>query len=327
MHISPIRQRFAVGYVLKVLAAVLIATAGTAFAQSSPRVVTFGDSFSDSGNAFDFVKSNATPPGYGMGITLIPEAPYARNGHHLTNGPTWAELLADAAGAPQNAQPAFRSSNPRAMNFAIATARARGAAGDPGPNLAMEVAAFLVKTGGIAPADALYIVEFGANDVGDALDAPNPVAALAILNNAVAAMVDAIVTLRNAGAKTFLITNVANAGLSPAVRILDVLQPGTAAAAATVTTIFNGLLAAALAPLPPALGITIVPFDGHALFQDLVANPGAAGLENVTDACLTPDTAPFVCRTPDRYLYWDGVHPTAAVHALVAGAVAALLGF
>jgi phospholipase/lecithinase/hemolysin len=128
MHISPVRQRLAVGYVLQVLAAVLIATAGTAFAQSSPRVVTFGDSFSDSGNAFDFVKSNATPPGYGMGITLIPEAPYARNGHHLTNGPTWAELLADAAGAPQNAQPAFRSSNPRAMNFAIATARARGAA-------------------------------------------------------------------------------------------------------------------------------------------------------------------------------------------------------
>ena len=327
MHISPIRQRSAIGYVLQVFVAVLIATAGTALAQPSPQVVTFGDSFSDSGNAFDVVKSNATPPGYGMGITLIPEAPYARNGHRLTNGPTWVELLADAAGAPQNAQPAFRSSNPRAMNFAIATARARGAAGDPDPNLAMEVAAFLVKTGGIAPADALYIVEFGANDVGDALNAPNPVAALGILNNAVAGIVDAIVTLRNAGAKTFLITNVPSAGLSPAVRILDVLQPGTAAAAATVTTVFNGLLAAALAPLPPALGITIVPFDGHAMFQNLVANPGAAGLENVTDACLTPNTAPFVCRKPDRYLYWDGVHPTAAVHALVAGAVAELLGF
>jgi phospholipase/lecithinase/hemolysin len=84
------------------------------------------------------------------------------------------------------------------------------------------------------------------------------------------------------------------------------------AAATAATAAFNGLLAVALAPLPQALGITIVPFDGHAFFNDLVANPPAFGLENVTDACLTPDTPPFICRAPDRYLYWDGIHPTAS---------------
>jgi phospholipase/lecithinase/hemolysin len=210
------------------------------------------------------------------------------------------------------------------MNFAIATARARVA--DPHPSLAMEVAAFLAKTGGVAPADALYIMEFGANDIGDALAAPSPAAALAILTNAVAGIVDAITTLRNAGARTFLVTNVPSAGLTPAARILEVLQPGTVAAATAATTAFNGLLAGALAPLPLTLGITIVPFDGDAMFKALVANPSAAGLENVTDACVTPDTAPFVCHAPDRYLYWDGIHPTAAVHALVARAVAQLLG-
>jgi phospholipase/lecithinase/hemolysin len=151
--------------------------------------------------------------------------------------------------------------------------------------------------------------------------------ALAILNNAVAAMVDAIVTLRNAGCENVSHHEWANAGLSPAVRILDVLQPGTAAAAAHGDHHLQRPAGRSTRPAPAGAGDHHRSVRRSCLFQDLVANPGAAGLENVTDACLTPDTAPFVCRTPDRYLYWDGVHPTAAVHALVAGAVAALLGF
>jgi len=73
-------------------------------------------------------------------------------------------------------------------------------------------------------------------------------------------------------------------------------------------------------------GITIVPFDANSFVHDIVASPSAFGLTNVTDACVTPLLPPFRCQQPDDYLFWDGIHPTRAGHALVAAAVADVLG-
>ena len=46
-------------------------------------IVIFGDSLSDSGGVFNRYKVQSTPP-----FQLIPSAPYARGGHHFTNGQT-----------------------------------------------------------------------------------------------------------------------------------------------------------------------------------------------------------------------------------------------
>jgi phospholipase/lecithinase/hemolysin len=295
-------------------------------AQPGPvEVVVFGDSLSDSGNGFALTKDNATPPDYGMGAFLIPDAPYARGGHHLSNGPTWIEQLARPLGLSASVQPAFRSASSAAMNFAVGTARAR--AFGVAPSLAVQVATFLQKTGGTAPADSLYVIQIGGMDVRDAAAAPNEATALAILTDAVTSIANAVTALRAAGARHFLIWNVPNVALTPTVQLLDALQPGTAAAAALATSTFNALLAATLAPLPLALGITIVPMNADALFTSIVNNPGAFGLENVTDACVTPGDPPFVCSDPDRYLFWDGTHPTGAAHAIIAQVVRQLLGF
>jgi phospholipase/lecithinase/hemolysin len=302
------------------LCGVFLAASATAlFAQGQPApVVVFGDSLSDPGNGFAFVKTSSTPPDYGLNALLIPDAPYARGGHHLTNGATWIEQLAGPLGAQRSVLPAFVGSNPYAMNFAIATARARN--DGINPSLSLEVAAFLQKTGGQVPSDALYVIEVGSNDVGDALATGNLLQALAILQAAATAIQTNIALLHSLGAQNFLVWNVPNAGLTPAATM-----SGTSAAGSFATATFNALLSAALSPLILS-GVNIIPFDANALVTAIVTAPQLYGLTNVVDACVMPNEPPFTCQNPDEYLFWDGVHPTTAGHALIAQAVAQLLG-
>src|SRR5437773_11819355 len=53
------------------------------------RIVVFGDSLTDPGNAFVITHQVSVPP-----YQLIPDFPYARGGHHFSNGKTWVEQLA-----------------------------------------------------------------------------------------------------------------------------------------------------------------------------------------------------------------------------------------
>lgn len=307
-----------------ILLSVHLGIGGPARAQTQlDAIVTFGTSLSDSGNAFALIKTNATPPDFGIipESFLVPSAPYARGGHHLSNGPTWVEQLAKSLHVTASANPAFASRNPFAMNYAIAGARAVDA--DPAhptlPNLTAQLAAFLQDVGGAAPPNALYAIEIGSNDVRDAMAAAggggNPDA---IVITAVEAIGRAIDTLYAAGARQFLIVDVPPIALTPAVRLADMQRPGTALAASLLTLDFNQKLMTMLATKAAYPGITIDKLDVYSLVASIVASPQSFGLSNVTDACITPNEAPFTCKDPNTYLFWDGIHPTTAVHAIFA---------
>ena len=61
------------------------------------------------------------------------------------------------------------------------------------------------------------------------------------------------------------------------------------------------------------------------MLQQINAHPANFGLTNTTTACLIPSEEPFFCQTADEYLFWDGIHPTRAAHALVAHEAAPVL--
>ena len=289
---------------------------GMASAQSPySDIVTFGTSMSDTGNAFVLLGDHATPPDFSLSPLLVPSAPYARGGHHLTNGPTWIEQFAKSLGLGQSAMPALRSSNPGANNFAVGAARAY----DDGVNynLSLQVDAYLQRSGGVASAQTLYVIEMGINDIRDALEVYGAGGNGApIVAQAVAAIAANIQRLYAAGAREFLVWLAPNAALSPAVRALG---PVAGAVALQVTLAFNGALAQTLAALPLALpGSSFTTLDAFTLLNTVIAAPAAYGLTNVVTPCVTPNVPPFTCNRPDEYLFWDGIHPTTAGHAIVA---------
>jgi phospholipase/lecithinase/hemolysin len=284
-------------------------------------IVVFGDSLSDPGNAFTLVGGTNTPPDYSVDFFLVPDQPYARGGHHFSNGPTWIEQLANSQGLAVNAQPAFRGANPSATNYAIGGARAR----DDGRenNLSHQVGRFLQDFGGAAPAGALYVVEIGGNDIRDF--AATGFQDSSIIPGALSAVGANIGNLYNAGARKFLVWNAPKLAVTPAIRRADVLFPGTAFGVDAVTVQYNIALEGILGALAGFPGIQIVRFNAYDNVAAIYANGAAFGLSDVNDPCITPNVAPFFCQNPDDYLFWDGIHPTKAVHSIIAHEVAQLL--
>jgi phospholipase/lecithinase/hemolysin len=304
--------------------------------QQYSSLIVFGTSLSDSGNAFALRGGTNTPPDYDLNPLLIPNAPYTRGGHHFSDGATWVEQFARSLGLAGSVRPAYGSNSPTATNYAVGSARACDAPGNDNVNLADQVGAFLGDSSGVAPPDALYVIEMGGNDVRDAIAAALGVlqrggtfqqavqAATPILACAQQAIQAAIVTLQQAGATHFLVWTVPNPGLTPAIRSLG---PGAMQVATFLTILFNTQM---LLPTFEALDqasedIDIAVLDAFTLLQQITANPTNFGLTNTTTACVTPNAEPFFCQAVDEYLFWDGIHPTSAGHALVAHEAARVL--
>ncbi len=195
------------------------------------RIVVFGGSVSDPGNFFALTGITNEPPYDDLDPFLVPTGPYSIGGHHFSNGATWIEQFARPLGLSRYVPPAFRGSSPHATNYAVGGARAR----DVPDTLDMteQVATFLNDLRNRAPSDALFVIDFGGNDVRDALAAGNP----GILNDALDAIAGNVAALYAVGARKFLFLTVANIGSLPSVQILDDMVPAEVAEAATELTI------------------------------------------------------------------------------------------
>lgn len=274
----------------------------------------FGDSLADAGNnaILADVLVPILPPGTLRTALPVPSPayvpllPYASN--RYSNGPVWTEQFAARMGLA--AAPFLAGGT----NYAFGGARSGPLGAGLPPSLVDQVGVFLYGRGGSAAAGALYVVQSGGNDARDVVQAflhgQDAGQAAATYFHGV---LTALTALENAGARDILFANVPDIGKTPEYLALG---PGAAQAASAVAAAMNDAMAGALAVRPQRVRV----FDLFGLMNRVVAAPGAYGFTDVTSACAY---TPACIADPDGTLFWDGLHPTAAAHALIASAALA----
>jgi phospholipase/lecithinase/hemolysin len=258
-------------------------------------LVVFGDSLSDVGNA-----SKATSD-------LVP-GPFYFAGR-FSNGSVYAERLSSALGLG-TLTPSSEGGN----NFAFGGAQTSGTGGLPGlfiDDIDEQVGDFLA--GPYADVDALIVMFAGADDLlGGQTNVSVPVSNLVNdLQRLIAAQFD-----------TFLVLNLPPLGATPRFN----RDPVLAAAMNQLTLEFNAALMTALDSLQISEPtVSLFRLDVAGLFDEVIADPNAFGLINITDPAapgLEPGDSSYdtsqIARDPNSYLFWDELHPTAAAHAILA---------
>jgi cholinesterase len=299
------------------VAAVVLLGAGSAFALPYSSLYVIGDSLSDPGNLLALTtQANQQNPA----IPIIPPPPYDRG--HFSNGPTASEHLAQNLGLTPDK---VRNYSFGGATTGVGNVLDGGDQNTPGvlglPGVALELQQFkadIAARGGVADPKALYMMWAGPNDVFAGLIAGvtnfEP-----IVNAAVNNIVRGLTDMLSAGAKTILVPNTPNLGLTPRFR-----QGGPAGeqVGTLISLGFNAGLEQGLQGLEQAFPMAeIIRFDILGSLAALTADPAAFGLPglNVRDQCLTgnPLQGGAACSDPNGFLFWDEVHPTSVVHALL----------
>ncbi len=271
----------------------------------------FGDSLSDAGNVFTATGGT------------IPGPPYV-NGQ-FSNGPVWVQDLAAGLGlAPLTpslqggTDYAYGSGQTGTTVFHTATPLDLTGAGG-------QVAQFQLAHPTADP-NALYTIWIGSDDLGAVPSGATSAQVTADIGAAVANIDSAVGALAAEGAMRFLVLTVPNLGWTPEAIAAGAIAQAEASvlSASFDNTLVNGAGAIpSLAAIAGAHGLDLSVLDTYSLLDSVVANPARYGLTDVTNPCLTGSVnyaGGTPCASPNQYLFWDSIHPTAAGHAIVADA-------
>jgi outer membrane lipase/esterase len=285
---------------------------GQALAQQAEfdGLVVFGDSLSDNGNIPKLfgIPYPHTMPGY--------------DGGRFSNGPVYAEYLNSLLGIPGPLE-----------DYAIggATTGTTNIGGLPNAGITQEIARYLATDPRPTNRD-LFVLWGGANDYFGYFDAiqacngnPTCLAGLpsgtSVVTNVLTNIASEVKQLALLGGKNFIVPNLPDLGLTPDFNT----NPANAAGAAALTAGHDQGLALAMGELQRGLAAVGVPVnirivDVSALINDVIADPTKYGAVNVTAQCVLDPTC---VAKKDHYLFWDGVHPTAFGHEILANYFAA----
>lgn len=275
------------------------------------KIVVFGDSLSDNGNLYEYMKHQ---------FPICP--PYYKG--RMTNGPVWAELLA-------------RSYFPGAMDTHFLDYAYAGAAvveddDTTAFTLRNEIDSYFLSHQNTADAHALYIVWIGANNYLALPENPDQT-----LRDVGTGIKRSLQQLADKGAKHVLVLNLPDLGRTPAATEFGATADLTSLSERHNQQLFD--IVEGLKQTNPS--VQWLHFDVRNALDDLLTNPEANGFHNITGTCYESSVeepslkigleAAATLKTTskkstcDGYLFFDLVHPSALAHKILADRTRQLL--
>ena len=213
----------------------------------------------------------------------VPAPPYFEGRH--SNGRVWVEELATK----------LNLSGEQVKNFAWGGATTGEDGLNRVPGVLAQVQTFVQNQPKIDP-QSLFVIWAGSNDY--LFSTATPTASIENINQSMQ-------SLLRTGAKRFLIANLPDLGKLPSTRSIEASQRLT-----NIAIAYNQALKTALDQLQKP-ELTIAQLDVFRIYQSAIANPQQFGFTNVTNSCLGSSA------NCDRFLFWDGIHPTTAAHKVL----------
>jgi phospholipase/lecithinase/hemolysin/cyclophilin family peptidyl-prolyl cis-trans isomerase/Ca2+-binding RTX toxin-like protein len=245
-------------------------------------LVIFGDSLSDTGNAYK-LSGNTFP------------APPNYQGR-ISNGLIWVDYFA----------PDLQFTNQSIQNYAFIGANT-GISNTFNqitvPGLLTQIQEFQTVNANSIGEDGLYVIWAGANDF---LNIPSDITQA--VTDAVNNIGSAITTLAGLGAKEIVIGNLTDLGSLP-----GIIADNNVDNARAISIGFNTALTQALNNLEIALNIDLVLVDIFGLSTAVQTNPTNYKFTNITQPLITASNLV----DPDQYAFWDTIHPSTRLHQLV----------
>jgi len=271
--------------------------------QHIERVVVFGDSLSDTGNAFN------------NSLGTIPNKKSWYHGR-FTNGQVWHEYLAKILHTPVYSMAVGGAATSDAVLVI--------------PGLDSQIAAFRNVTQGdytYQIENTLFTIFLGNNDIikYDIFGSDN------LPENMLAKIHAGLQELTDIGAKHIVIMNLPDLSKVPVVK-----NKGIVSRVEKNVRIYNDGLTY-LAEEFKRQGVDVKVFDTEKSSSDIFNNIHQYGIVNADTSCLSllfndsPDLflphslKPFCALSQARYFFWDSLHPTTQVHELLAKKVAVWL--
>lgn len=256
------------------------------------RMIVFGDSLSDTLNAWN------------RSLRLVPHAKSWSAGR-FSNGQVWPEITSRLTGLDLT-------------NFAFGSAAADGNVLIPGVVQQVDTWRQLRAAGRhVDDSRNVYVVLIGGNDFINYGRQAHEV--LASVEFAARKLLDD-------GAEHIVLMNLPDISIAPEVR-----GSSREAAVRGQVLAFNSGLEKVRERLSGQARVDI--FDAFSIFAAALERPADYGIDNVRDSCLDirgqghlvyagrHAVAP-ACKTADTYLFWDRLHPTRRVHAVLGEAMA-----
>ena len=261
------------------------------FPNSFTQTISFGDSMSDTGNLYGTIEQ--------FGGRGIPAAPHHKG--RFSDGVVVVEAMSNALNLPL-------------VNYAFAGARSGN--DNLAPVYAMQqgmlkqIQDFLdnqPSTSTPVDANTLYVLWTGPDDFYADGNIFNKGTSAQIANNINKGMT----SLYKRGARHFFVPQMPDLSITPSAvthnKTLSNYLVNAKARSAEFAALLTTTLKAFAKQYPQA---SVHTFDTYTYSQERIAQAITEG-NNVTEPCYTGMKNP-VCARPDKYLFWDTNHPTAA---------------